>query len=84
MLYIHTVIDVDAMFATVYRCRHEGALIARLEVQAHPVAGELVVHRRGFNRRIAKLLTAAARGRKMMAIMMRSTSWANARRKRTR
>lgn len=28
----------------------------RLEVQAHPVAGELVVHRRGFNRRIAKLL----------------------------
>ena len=27
-----------------------------LEVQAHPVAGELVVHRRGFNRRIAKLL----------------------------
>lgn len=28
----------------------------RLEVQAHPVAGELVVHRLGFNRRIAKLL----------------------------
>ena len=28
----------------------------RLEVQAHPVAGELVVHRRGFYRRIAKLL----------------------------
>lgn len=28
----------------------------RLEVQAHPVAGELVVHRRGFNRRIAKLM----------------------------
>ena len=44
------------MFATVYRCRHEGALMDRLEVQAHPVAGEPVVHRRGFNRRIAKLL----------------------------
>lgn len=44
------------MFATVYRCRHEGALMDRFEVQAHPVAGELVVHRRGFNRRIAKLM----------------------------
>ena len=46
----------NVMFATVYRCRHEGALMDRLEVQTHPVAGELVVHRRGFNRRIAKLL----------------------------
>jgi hypothetical protein len=44
------------MFATVYLCRHEGALLDRLAVQAHPVDGELVVHRRGFNRRIAKLL----------------------------
>ena len=44
------------MFATVYRCRHQGALMDRLEVQAHPVRGELVVHRRGFNNRIAKLL----------------------------
>lgn len=44
------------MFATVYRCRHEGALMDRLEIQAHPVAGELMVHRRGFNGRMAKLL----------------------------
>ena len=44
------------MFAQVYRCRHQGVLMDRQAIQAHPKAGELVVHRRGFNSRIAKLL----------------------------
>jgi hypothetical protein len=46
------------MFAYVYRCRHHGVLMERQAIQAHPKAGELVVHQRGFNTRIAKLLAA--------------------------
>ena len=44
------------MFAHVYRCRHQGVLMDRQAIQAHPKSGELVVHQRGFNTRIAKLL----------------------------
>ena len=45
------------MFAIVYRCRREGALLSREAIQAHPVPGELRVQRRGM-KRIAVLLQA--------------------------
>ena len=44
------------MFATVYRCRREGALLDPISAEANPARGDLQVHRRGFNTRIAKLL----------------------------
>ena len=56
ILYIHTVFDAVRCLPPSTAAAMQAPSWTALEVQAHPVAGELVVHRNGFNRRIAKLL----------------------------
>ena len=43
------------MFAIVYRCRREGQLLHRDDIEAEPVHGELQVYRKGM-KRVAVLL----------------------------